>query len=136
VAELVETRAVEPSPVVEPRTLWSTPDPIRASTSHLPPMPYLYILECCDGTFYVGSTWNLELRLAQHQSGQGARYTSTRLPVKLVFSQDFDRIEDAFAREKQVQGWSRAKRIALIEGRMGDLPGLSRLRDRRPDPGD
>jgi putative endonuclease len=99
-------------------------------------MPYLYILECGDGTLYVGSTWNLELRLAQHQSGQGARYTSNRLPVKLVFSQDFDRIEDAFAREKQVQGWSRAKRVALIEGRMGDLPGLSRSRDRRPDPAD
>jgi putative endonuclease len=97
-------------------------------------MPYLYILECGDGTLYVGSTWNLELRLAQHQSCQGARYTSNRLPVKLVFSQDFDRIEDAFAREKQVQGWSRAKRVALIEGRMGDLPGLSRSRDRRPDP--
>jgi putative endonuclease len=58
--------------------------------------------------------------------GMGSDYTSKRQPVVLVYMEDFDRREDAWEREKQVQGWSRAKRIALIEGRMGDLPPLSR----------
>jgi putative endonuclease len=89
-------------------------------------MAYLYILECRDRSLYVGSTRDLDVRLAQHQSGQGSKYTARRRPVKLVFCEHFDRVEDAYEREKQVQGWSRAKRIALIEGRLSDLPGLSR----------
>ena len=88
-------------------------------------MAWMYVLECCDGHFYVGSTVNLEKRLREHRTGQGAEYTKHRLPVKLVFSQEFERIEDAYAAEKRVQGWSRAKRIALIEGRYGDLKPLS-----------
>ncbi|NUT57674.1 MAG: GIY-YIG nuclease family protein [Agromyces sp.] len=94
-------------------------------------MAYVYILECIDGTMYVGSTIDLERRIAQHQRGEGSAYTRRRLPVRLIFSQEFDRIEDAFALEKQVQGWSRAKRIALIEGRFDALPGLSRKRRKR-----
>ncbi|GAK56083.1 GIY-YIG catalytic domain protein [Candidatus Vecturithrix granuli] len=78
-------------------------------------MPYLYILECADGTYYTGSTWNLEKRLWQHQNGQGANYTKKRLPVKVVYCEEFERIEDAFLREKQVQGWSHKKKLALIE---------------------
>ncbi|MCU1413439.1 MAG: hypothetical protein JWN80_779 [Microbacteriaceae bacterium] len=89
-------------------------------------MPNVYILECGDGSYYVGSARILELRVAEHQSGIGCAYTAKRQPVKLVFSEWFDRIDDAFEREKQVQGWSRAKRKALIDGRLGDLPGLSR----------
>ena len=86
----------------------------------------MYILKCADGSFYVGSTWNLEQRVYQHQNGEGAKYTQRRLPVELVYSTEFDRIDDAFAWEKQVQNWSRAKRLALIEGRLEDLPKLSR----------
>jgi putative endonuclease len=89
-------------------------------------MPYVYILECSDGSFYVGSTRSLEVRLAQHQAGIGCKYTFTRRPVQLVFCEEFDRIDEAFEREKQIQGWGRAKRRALIEGRMLDLPALSR----------
>ena len=86
----------------------------------------MYILACADGSFYVGSTWDLERRLAQHNSAdQGAAYTRRRRPVRLVYFEERDRIDDAYAREKQVQGWGRAKRIALIEGRHDDLPGLS-----------
>ena len=88
-------------------------------------MPYMYILRCRDGSFYVGSTIDLERRLTQHQLGQGARYTAERLPVELAYVEEFSRIDDAFAREKQVQNWGRAKRLALIEGRFDDLPGLS-----------
>jgi putative endonuclease len=90
-------------------------------------MPFMYILECADHSLYVGSTWDLEKRLAQHNSGiGGAAYTRRRRPVWLVYVEQSDRIEDAYAREKQIQNWGRAKRIALIEGRHDDLPGLSR----------
>ena len=77
---------------------------------------YMYILECDDGSYYTGSTRNLEKRLWEHQNGEGASYTKKRLPVKLVYCESFDRVEDAFRREKQVQGWSRNKKQALMEG--------------------
>jgi predicted GIY-YIG superfamily endonuclease len=80
-------------------------------------MAWTYMLKCGDGSFYVGSTTDLEARLAQHASGKGAKYTSRRLPVELAWAQEFDNIAHAYALEKQIQGWSRAKRIALIEDR-------------------
>ena len=89
-------------------------------------MPYMYILECSDGTFYVGSTWNIDRRLSQHERGDGAGYTKRRLPVKLVHLEDCARIEDAFRREKQVQNWSHAKRQALIDDDQEALRRLSR----------
>ena len=89
-------------------------------------MPFMYILECRDGTFYVGSTWDIERRLTQHQAGDGSEYTKHRLPVTLAYTAEFDRIEDAFLMEKRVQGWSRAKRRALIDGRYADLPNLAK----------
>jgi putative endonuclease len=88
-------------------------------------MPFAYMLRCSDGSYYVGSTTNLEVRLAQHQIGEGAAYTRRRRPVKLIWFEKFSRVDQAFAREKQVQGWSRAKREAVIAGRYGQLPGLS-----------
>lgn len=89
-------------------------------------MAWRYILECADGSYYVGSTKNLEQRFAQHLSGSGSRYTSGRLPVKLVYAEEHDRVADAYAREKQVQGWSRAKRQALIQGKHNMLPALAK----------
>ena len=89
-------------------------------------MAWTYILRCADGSYYVGSTLNLEQRVWQHSTGLGAKYTSRRLPVELVFAHEQERIADAYALEKQIQGWSRAKREALIEGRGDELPGLSR----------
>ena len=76
----------------------------------------MYILECSDGTYYTGSTKDLMRRLEQHQSGEGANYTAKRLPVKLLYYEVYDRIDYAFNREKQVQGWSRKKKEALING--------------------
>ncbi|MCU0849183.1 MAG: GIY-YIG nuclease family protein [Spirochaetes bacterium] len=75
----------------------------------------MYILECADGTYYTGSTWNLEKRINEHQNGKGAKYTSRRFPVTLVYFEQFISIRDAFNREKQIQGWSHAKKSALIE---------------------
>jgi putative endonuclease len=84
-------------------------------------MAYMYILECSDGSYYTGSTKNLENRLWEHQIGEGANYTKRRLPVILVYCEEYQRIEDAFRREKQVQGWSHRKKRALIEGNSNQL---------------
>jgi predicted GIY-YIG superfamily endonuclease len=95
-------------------------------------VPYTYILRCSDGSYYVGSTrGELSDRLAQHQAGTGARYTARRRPVELLWKAEFDHVTDAYALEKQLQGWSRAKREALIEGRFADLPALARSRAAR-----
>jgi len=80
------------------------------------PKGYMYILECSDGAYYTGSTKDLMRRLEQHQSGEGANYTAKRLPVKLLYYEVYDRIDYAFNREKQVQGWSRKKKEVLING--------------------
>jgi putative endonuclease len=87
-----------------------------------------YLLLCGDGSYYVGSTRNLEHRMEQHDAGLGGRYTSRRMPVRLVWYRESDRIDEAYALEKKIQNWSRAKREALIEGRLGDLPALSKKR--------
>ena len=91
-------------------------------------MPWTYILECADGSLYVGSTIDLERRVSEHNLGLGAAYTrlKRRRPVTLVWAAEFNNVDQAFAFEKQVQGWSRAKRRALIEGRYDDLPELAR----------
>ena len=95
-------------------------------------MPFTYILECADGSYYVGSTRDLARRLEQHNSGTGSVYTRprTRRPVRVAWALEVDRVEVAYQHEKQIQGWSRAKRRALIEGRLDDLPGLARGRSR------
>ena len=89
-------------------------------------MAWTYILECSDGSFYTGSTTDLPRRVAEHNEGLGANYTRDRRPVKLVFAEESASVETAFVREKQVQGWSRAKKRALIEGRWNELPTLSK----------
>jgi len=86
---------------------------------------YMYILECADGSYYTGSTTDLERRLAQHQCGEGANHTKNRLPVKLIYYEKFPRIDQAFYREKQVQGWCRKKKEALINGCPELLPQLA-----------
>ena len=86
---------------------------------------FMYILKCVDGSYYTGSTKNLEVRFAQHQAGEGANHTKKRLPVELVYCEEYPRIDEAFYREKQVQGWSRKKKEALIEGKLQLLPELA-----------
>jgi putative endonuclease len=89
-------------------------------------MAWMYILKCADNSYHVGSTKNLDLRLFQHNSGKGSRYTSGRLPVELVYGEEYARISDAYSREKQVQNWGRAKREALINGNVELLPPLAK----------
>jgi putative endonuclease len=86
---------------------------------------YLYILECADGSYYTGSTVDLEKRIVELQEGKGANHTKKRLPVRLIYDEEYHRIDTAFYREKQVQGWSRSKKEALISGQFDDLPNLS-----------
>lgn len=85
----------------------------------------MYILLCSDGSYYTGSTNSLELRLAQHQAGEGANHTKKRLPVQLLYFEEFDRIDEVFYREKQIQGWSRSKKEALINGQSDALKKLA-----------
>jgi putative endonuclease len=88
---------------------------------------YLYILRCADGSYYVGTTvGKLDRRIAEHQAGAYDGYTSLRRPVVLVFHQHFERLDDAAAAERQVKGWRREKKEALIRGDYALLPALSR----------
>src|SRR5258708_35949113 len=78
---------------------------------------YLYVLRCADGSYYVGTTRkSLDERLGEHNAGLYSGYTATRRPVAVIFAQYFDTISDAVAAERQVKGWSRAKKEALIAG--------------------
>jgi putative endonuclease len=74
----------------------------------------MYILLCSNETYYTGSTKYLEKRIEQHKNGDGANYTKKHAPVELVYVEEFDRIDFAFNREKQIQNWSRKKKEALI----------------------
>jgi putative endonuclease len=81
---------------------------------------FVYMLRCSDGSYYVGSArgdWDaLNRRVSEHTAGKYDGYTKLRRPVELVFHQEFERITDAIAAERQLKGWSRAKKEALIRG--------------------
>ncbi len=84
---------------------------------------YTYMLQCRDGSYYTGSTQDLRRRVWQYQRGAGAHYTAQRLPVRLVYFETYSRVDIAFKREKQLQGWSRKKKEALMAGREDLLHG-------------
>lgn len=86
----------------------------------------MYILQCADGSYYTGSTRNLLRRIREHETGEGSKYTKKRLPVKLVYVEEFNRIDHAFYREKQVQNWGRKKKEALIKDSFEELHLLSK----------
>ena len=93
-------------------------------------MPFemtVYILRCADGSYYVGSTKQaVEARVWEHNNLPLDSYTARRRPVTLVFTEGHDRIIDAIARERQIKGWSRRKKEALIAMTYEALPDLSR----------
>lgn len=90
---------------------------------------YMYILKCADESYYTGSTKNLIKRVRQHQNGGGANHTKSRLPLELIYYEEFNRISKAFYREKQIQKWSRKKKEALINNRTEDLPKLAECKN-------
>ncbi|KAB0681256.1 GIY-YIG nuclease family protein [Aureimonas leprariae] len=89
----------------------------------------VYILRCADGSYYTGLTKQpIESRVWEHNEGIYEGFTKRRRPVTLVFTETYDRMLDAIAREKQIKGWSRAKKEALIALDYKALPALSRNR--------
>ncbi|CAN5357226.1 hypothetical protein BH09PSE4_BH09PSE4_17570 [soil metagenome] len=82
---------------------------------------HAYLLRCADGSYYAGHTDNIEARLAQHQTGALPGYTQNRLPVQLMWSEMFEEREQALSAERQIKGWTRAKKEALIRGDWADL---------------
>jgi putative endonuclease len=92
---------------------------------------YLYVLKCRDGSLYIGTTrTSLEARIARHNAGTFPRYTQFRRPVKLIYSEWFDRITDAIAAERKLKGWSRAKKLALSRGDFVSLKSLAKRKSR------
>lgn len=89
-------------------------------------MAFTNILQCSDGSYYVGSTENLEQRIKQHQTGHGCSYTRLHRPVLLVYKEEYDTFEQAFNRERQIHGWCKAKKEALIKGDVLTLQKLSK----------
>lgn len=89
---------------------------------------YVYILCCTDDSYYTGHTDNLEKRLAEHRSG-ACGYTSTRLPVSLIFFQEFPTREEALVSEQRIKGWSRKKKEAMIRGDWKEVSRLAKSKD-------
>ena len=92
---------------------------------------WVYILKCADGSYYTGSTSNLDLRVRQHMLGSVNSYTKSRLPVELVYAESCDSPRQAMAWEKQIKGWSRAKKEALLRGDCDALVELSKSKSNR-----
>jgi predicted GIY-YIG superfamily endonuclease len=90
---------------------------------------FAYMLECANGAYYVGHTDVLEKRVAQHEVGEGCEYTAERLPVKLVWSEEFATREEAKEAEARLKGWSRAKKQALIRGDFKTISILAKKKD-------
>jgi putative endonuclease len=87
----------------------------------------VYIVRCADGSYYTGrSAISAEKRVTEHNLGIYDGYTRSRRPVTLVFSEHFDRITDAIAFERQIKGWTRAKKEALIRRDWDELARLAR----------
>ncbi len=87
---------------------------------------YVYILRCSDGSYYTGHTDDLEKRIAQHKEGEVPEYTRNRRPLELAFADEFPSREEALERERQIKGWTRAKKEALIQGDWERLKQLAR----------
>ena len=91
-------------------------------------MPHVYVLRCADGSLYVGATDRLQSRIVKHNEGSASTYTARRRPVVLVYVEHVATRNAALRRERQLKGWTRAKKEALIAG---DLPLLKMLNHRR-----
>jgi len=95
---------------------------------------WTYILFCADGRYYTGHTDNLEYRIGQHQSGAIEGFTSSRLPVRLMWSQDFATRYEALDAEMRIKKWSRAKKEALISGDWQTVSHFAKPPAERPTP--
>ncbi|MEX2286343.1 MAG: GIY-YIG nuclease family protein [Planctomycetaceae bacterium] len=89
---------------------------------------FVYIIRCSDGSYYVGHSTDVTERVAAHNSGRGAVWTSSRTPVVLVYEEPFPTEAAAVARERQLKRWTQAKKQALVDGNLARLKELSRSR--------
>lgn len=90
---------------------------------------WVYILKCADGSYYTGHTDNLDLRIAQHHKGEfSSCYTYKRRPLEVCFKQSFTTREEALTSERQIKGWSRAKKEALMQGDWNEISRLAKAR--------
>ena len=89
---------------------------------------YVYIVKCADGSYYTGHTDQIEARIASHQSGQIRGYMYERRPVELAFAEEVGSRDEAFRRERQIKGWSRSKKEAMMANDWNRLILLSRAR--------
>jgi putative endonuclease len=91
---------------------------------------FVYILLCSDGSYYTGITRReVDERVSEHAQGLDPTcYTFSRRPLSIVFSASFERLDEAISLERQIKGWSRAKKQALIRGDYDALPGLAARR--------
>lgn len=82
---------------------------------------FVYIVECLDGSYYTGMTWRADLRMEQHLSGLGGRYTAEHGFKRRVYLEEYENLEEARLRERQIHGWSRVKKEKLISGEWSKL---------------
>ena len=94
----------------------------------MPSSYFVYMLCCADGALYIGKTEDLDERLRRHNEGAACEFTRLRHPVSLAWSEEHSRFETAVARERQIKGWTRAKKEALVAGNFDHLRDLSRSR--------
>lgn len=90
---------------------------------------YTYILLCEGNNLYTGSTKNIDRRFAEHCAGEGANFTRKYKPIEIIYLESHPRIDFAFNREKQIQGWTRAKKEALINGDTNELKRLANCKN-------
>ena len=95
---------------------------------------WIYILRCADNSYYTGHTDNLEKRIGEHQRGLCDGYTTGRLPVELAFSQECSTRIEALTAERQIKGWSRKKKEALMRGDWAEISRLAKGSDRNGAP--
>lgn len=98
-------------------------------------MFWVYILRCADGSYYTGHTDDLERRMGQHATGGFSGYTASRRPLVLVWSQECFTCEEALAAERQVKGWSRKKKEAMISGDWDEVSRLAKSKSVHPSTG-
>ena len=92
---------------------------------------WVYILQCSDNSYYTGCTTNLRQRITEHSEGKYGGYTSTRLPVRLLWIEEFEDVRDAIVLERQIKGWTRKKKEALMMGDFQLLHKLSRSKQKK-----
>jgi putative endonuclease len=95
-------------------------------------MPFwVYMVRCCDGSYYTGHTDDLERRIAQHEQGTLKGYTFHRRPIQLVFSQECATRLEALSAEMQIKGWGRKKKEAFIRGNWEEVKSLARGKNKQ-----